>query len=222
MHVGISLYLFVFLILEFASAAQDWRGDPCSRAGIPWRPFTTRVRLDPDSIARLMTRTTGLTDYFCTRETVEMYQGSEDTIVVDFDITLSLEELQDRVKLVRNSNDVALIVDGSGIGREGSHECIISRTSIALPPSIHHLTIDTQTADLMLDQIDASFATLEMFSLTGNLKIANSTLRLQKTMEIGLQSGTMQVEKSLIRGAQSLDIGRHVNAEFEHMHHDLL
>lgn len=214
--------LALLVLIELSNANQDWRGNPCERAGIPWRPFTTRVRLDPASHARLFTRTSGLSEFFCTREIIEVTQGTEDTIVVDFNVMLSEEEMQDRVQLVRQANDVALMIAGSDIGTEDSHECVVVFTQVALPRSVHHLTLDMQRADLLLTQLDTSFEELHLLSDTGSLAIYNSTISIRKTMKVELLTGIMQLKKSMIHGPLWLHIGRDTLSHPGSSEHDSL
>lgn len=70
-----------------------WRTDPCSRATLPWTPFSNHARLDADKIARIFTRSDNFPNLI-SRERINLYTGEEEVIYVEFDVLLSSDSFR--------------------------------------------------------------------------------------------------------------------------------
>ena len=168
------------LALTVASASfnlhDDWRGDPCARAGIPWTPFSTHARLDPAALSRVMTRSRNL-QHLRTKEEIIITSGTEDVIVVEFNVRLSQENLQGAVTMVQQQNDVALIIDGTGIVEI---ECVVSSTHVSLPPKLFHFIVDADLAAIHIKDLLADISQFDIISHAGSISVDDSRLTCKK------------------------------------------
>lgn len=189
--------------LETRSLAS-WRGDPCARAEIPWQPFTNHARLTPDAVARVITRSQHL-QHLSTREHIHLQKGTEDVIVVRFDVLLSDDSLQTKVAMVQTGDDVALIIDGKMVGDSHRKQCVVATTNIFLPENLHHLIVDSDSASILIEHLTAKFDKLQLSTSSGGVDIEDSHLDVG-AFSVDIKSGHFRLDASLEAETQEINI----------------
>lgn len=206
--------------------ADDWRGDPCSRAGIPWST-PRHARLDPTHTSRFISRVDH-TRFLRVEERVHLRRGEEEVIHLDFQIKVSDDSVHGAINVVQEGDEVAMTIDGSAITSE---ECVKADIYVYLPPKVYAFTVDTSVASIEADGVRTSFDKLGIISRAGSVSLLDSAIDAKvveaeievgsftmkgvkgeiEQLEVKIKSGRTHIESSAVY-TKDLGISSHVGS----------
>jgi len=115
----------------------------------------------------------------------------EDQILVEFRVFVSDDSVQKSISLTQSRDDVALIIDGAGIGTPEARECVVATVVIYLPSVLHHLIVDVDHADITVQKLSVRMHTLELHALSGAIAVLDSLMSLTR-LHVAIVHGTFQ------------------------------